>query len=77
MLGARWDEKTCQWLFDLDRVRQLFVHKAEWVSNPVANSFGTLGQVSFPQQQVSRRAAPAKHERGPAAPMRRGVTRAA
>lgn len=54
MLGARWDEATSSWLYDVMRVRELFLHR-EAALPPAADSFGTLGEARLAGAGITRR----------------------
>lgn len=56
MLGARWDEPTKSWLFDVMRVRELFVHRDARVAPPAEPTLGTLGEARLAGAGITRRA---------------------
>lgn len=45
VIGACWDEVQSTWLFDVERVAQLFAHRQQRASAPAFTSFGVLGEV--------------------------------
>jgi hypothetical protein len=55
MLGARWDELTKSWLFDVMRVRELFVHRDARVAPPAGQTLGTLGEARLAGTGITRR----------------------
>lgn len=55
MLGARWDEATKSWLFDVMRVRELFVHRDARVAPPAEQTLGTLGEARLAACGITRR----------------------
>jgi hypothetical protein len=55
MLGARWDEPTKSWLYDVMRVRELFVHRDARVAPPSAPTLGTLGEARLAGAGTTRR----------------------
>jgi hypothetical protein len=55
MLGARWDEPTKSWLFDVMRVRELFVHRESRVAPPAEQTLGTLGEARLAGAGITRR----------------------
>jgi hypothetical protein len=55
MLGARWDEPTKCWLFDVMRVRELFVHREARVAPPAEQTLGTLGEARLAGAGITRR----------------------
>jgi len=54
MLGARWDEATSSWLYDVKRVRELFLHRDAPMAPP-ADSLGTLGDTRLAGAGIARR----------------------
>jgi hypothetical protein len=56
MLGARWDEPTKSWLYDVMRVRELFVHRDARMAPPAEQTLGTLGEARLAGAGVTRRA---------------------
>lgn len=54
MLGARWDEATSSWLYDVKRVRELFLHRDAPMAPP-ADSLGTLGDARLAGAGIARR----------------------
>jgi hypothetical protein len=56
MLGARWDEATNSWLFDVMRVRELFVHRDARVAPPAEQRLGILGETRLAGAGLTRRA---------------------
>ena len=54
MLGARWDEVTSSWLYDVKRVRELFLHRDAPMAPP-ADSLGTLGDTRLAGAGIARR----------------------
>ncbi len=56
MLGARWDEATNSWLYDVMRVRELFVHRDARVAPPAERTLGTLGETRLAGAGLTRRA---------------------
>jgi len=56
MLGARWDEPTQSWLYDVMRVRELFVHRDARVAPPAEQTLGTLGETRLAGGGITRRA---------------------
>ena len=55
MLGARWDEATKSWLYDVMRVRELFVHRDARVAPPAEQKLGTLGETRLAGAGITRR----------------------
>ncbi|HTV17768.1 MAG TPA: hypothetical protein VMG12_03830 [Polyangiaceae bacterium] len=55
MLGARWDDVTQSWLYDVMRVRELFVHRDTRVA-PAGPTLGTLGETRLAGAGMARRA---------------------
>jgi hypothetical protein len=56
MLGARWDEPTKSWLYDVMRVRELFVHRDARVAPPAEPMLGILGETRLAGAGLTRRA---------------------
>lgn len=54
MLAARWDEATQGWLYDVMRVRELFVHRDARMA-PAEHSLGTLGETRLAGAGITRR----------------------
>lgn len=55
MLGARWDEAARTWLYDVQRVRQLFVHRDARLPGPPEGDFGKLGEARLVGAVSARR----------------------
>jgi hypothetical protein len=55
MLGARWDAPTQSWLYDVMRVRELFVHRDARVPLPPEQTLGTLGETRLASAGTTRR----------------------
>lgn len=56
MLGARWDAAAKSWLYDVMRVRELFVHRDTRVMQPSGPTLGTLGETRLAGTGIARRA---------------------
>lgn len=56
MLAARWDAATESWLYDVFRVRELFLHRATAVPAAPAGHLGTLGEARLGGLPRGRRA---------------------
>jgi len=56
MLGARWDDATQSWLYDVMRVRELFVHRDARLAPPAEQTLGTLGEARLAGAGITRRA---------------------
>lgn len=54
MLAARWDDATKAWLYDVMRVRDLFVHRDARVA-PAGPTLGTLGETRLAGAGLARR----------------------
>jgi len=55
MLGARWDDATECWLYDVFKVRELFLHRAAAMPAPPPGHLGALGEVRLGGQARGRR----------------------
>jgi hypothetical protein len=55
MLGARWDEVTKAWLYDVMRVRELFVHRDARMPAAPEHALGTLGETRLAGAGLTRR----------------------
>jgi hypothetical protein len=55
MLGARWDEVAKTWLYDVQRVRQLFVHRDARLPAPPDGDLGRLGETRLAGAASGRR----------------------
>jgi hypothetical protein len=55
MLGARWDDATQSWLYDVMRVRELFVHREARMAPPSEQTLGTLGEARLAGAGITRR----------------------
>lgn len=55
MLGARWDAASAAWLYDMLRVRELFVHRDARVPLPPEGQLGTLGETRLAGAGLTRR----------------------
>jgi hypothetical protein len=56
MLAARWDDAAKSWLYDVMRVRELFVHRDARVTQPTGPTLGTLGETRLAGAGIARRA---------------------
>lgn len=55
MLGARWDAGRGDWLYDVFRVRELFVHRDTALPAAPASHLGILGEARLAGQGPVRR----------------------
>jgi hypothetical protein len=55
MLGARWDEATASWLYDVARVRKLFLHRDAVVPELPNGQWGRLGEARLAGTPKTRR----------------------
>lgn len=65
MLGARWDAVSASWLYDVFRVRELFLHRGTTLPELPVGHLGTLGE--------ARLGGPARVRRPDAREQRQGL----
>ena len=72
MLAARWDATLGDWLFDIGRVVELFLHREQTVAVPPGGSYGRLGEAALAggprRNRASREPSPGVDLSGAAAP---------
>lgn len=64
MLAARWDAATERWLYDVFRVRELFLHRSTTLPALPTGQLGTLGEVRLGGLPRARRPDAREQRRG-------------
>lgn len=57
MLAARWDGDRATWLYDITRVRELFLHREAALPVPPAHDLGRIGETHLAGGTSTRRPA--------------------